>query len=129
LIPTETVTSRIAKLKSHCNRTTLPIAWVALVDGQVAGTAALRTHDLDSRPDLIAWLGGVFVRAEFRGRGVATELCRHVEQKAYELGTRQLYLFTIDQQSLYTRLGWQVLHPTIWAGKSSVVMSKTLVAN
>lgn len=78
--------------------------------------AALRVHDLHGRDDLGQWLGGVYVRPESRRRGVASALCRVVEEKARELGFRRLFLFTLDRQSLYARLGWSVMESTVWKG-------------
>jgi len=78
----ETLEARIDKLMAHLNRDRLPIAWVAHANGQLLGTAALRVHDLEGREDLTPWLGGVFVAARFRRRGIGAALCRTVEDKA-----------------------------------------------
>jgi GNAT superfamily N-acetyltransferase len=121
----ETVDSRVRKLQQHMNRTLLPIAWVAHSEFEVFGTAALRVHDLDDRKDLTPWLGGVFVRPEYRNRGIASFLCRVVEEKAWSLGFNSLYLHTPDQQSLYVTLGWQFLEPASWRGYSTEIMIKT----
>ena len=124
ILPEETVTSRTAKLEAHLNRDALPIAWVAHAAGVVLGTAALRRQDLEGRDDLSPWLGGVFVREAFRGRGIATALCEVAETKAWSLGIDRLYLFTIDHQALYARLGWNDLQRTTWRGIESTIMFK-----
>src|SRR5216110_4034940 len=81
----ETPETRIKKLKTHLNRDTLPIAWVAHANGQLLGTAALRVHDLEGREDLTPWLGGVFVGSQFRRRGIGAALCTTVEEAARSL--------------------------------------------
>lgn len=124
VLPEETLESRTAKFRSHMNKNTLPIAWVAHCDGEVFGTAALRVHDLEGREDLTPWLGGVFVRPEYRRRGIASALCCLVEEKAWSLGFEALYLFTPDQQPLYARLGWRQWEQAIWHGLSSDIMVK-----
>jgi GNAT superfamily N-acetyltransferase len=54
-----------------------------LFDGDRAvGTAGLMRSDLESRPDLTPWLGGLFVEPAFRARGHATALVRQVEDFA-----------------------------------------------
>lgn len=128
VLPEETLENRIAKLQRHINRDVLPIAWVAHTDGEVLGTAALRVHDLEDRKDLTPWLGGVFVRSEYRRRGVATVLCRVAEEKAWALGFEVLYLFTLDQQSLYSRLGWRKFDRAIWRGFECDIMVKNKAA-
>src|SRR5438105_15729657 len=110
----ETPDVRIKKLKAHLNRDRLPIAWVAHANEQLLGTAALRVHDLEGREDLTPWLGGVFVGSHFRRQGIGTALCATVEDKARSRATRTLYLFTLDKQAVYSRLGWTLLGPCGW---------------
>jgi GNAT superfamily N-acetyltransferase len=109
------------------NREKLPIAWVAY-DGHTAlGTAALRETDLKGREDLSPWLGGVFVSPPYRGRGIASALCRVVEANAYERGISRLYLFTHGQESLYEHLGWSSQEQMLWHGQRCSIMSKVPV--
>lgn len=124
VLPEETFESRCAKLRSHMNRDALPLALVAHENGDVSGMAALREHDLDDHNELTPWLGGVFVRAQYRGRGIGSALCRAVEDKAWLMGCSVLYLFTIDQQRLYLRLGWQHFESAVWHGAKIDIMTK-----
>jgi GNAT superfamily N-acetyltransferase len=122
--PEENLKSRTAKLRFHMNDDELPIAWVAHSEDEVLGMAALRVYDLEGREDLSPWLAGVFVLPEHRRRGVASALCRVVEEKAWALGFEVLYLFTTDQQSLYSRLGWQPWQKGVWRGQPVDIMVK-----
>jgi GNAT superfamily N-acetyltransferase len=124
IMPEETIENRIVKLQKHLSRDTLPLGWIAHADGLVFGTTALRVHDLEDRHDLTPWLGGMFVRPEYRRQGVASALCRAVEDKAWSLGFDTLYLFTPDQQALYARRGWQKLEQVVWRGLLSDIMFK-----
>ena len=122
----KTPDARIKKLNPHMNRDHLPIAWVAHVNGQLLGTAALRVHDLEGREDLTPWLGGVFVGSPFRRRGIGPALCATVEEAARSRGIQTLYLFTLDKQAWYLRLGWKVLGPCVWHQRRGDIMSKGL---
>ena len=122
----ETPEARIKKLNAHMNRDQLPIAWVAHANGQLFGTAALRVHDLEGREDLTPWLGGVFVGAQFRRRGIGAALCVTVEEAARTRGIQTLYLFTLDKQAWYSRQGWTVLAPCVWHEQPGDIMSKGL---
>src|SRR2546423_3755967 len=122
----ETPRARVEKLKTHLNRDTLPIAWVAHANGQVLGTAALRVHDLEDREDLTPWLGGVLVDPLFRRRGIGEALCATVEDAARSRGIETLYLFTLDLQAWYSRLGWTPLGPCTWREQSGAIMCKHL---
>jgi GNAT superfamily N-acetyltransferase len=123
----DTLEARRGRLHGHLNRTHLPIAWVAHDQGVVLGTAALRGADLPGYEHLTPWLGGVFVLPEHQRQGIGTALCRHVESCAAQMGHAQLYLFTMDQQSLYKRLGWQHLLKASWQGVDADVMTKHAV--
>jgi len=122
----ETLEARSDKLKAHLNRDKLPIAWVAHANGEVFGTAALRVHDLEGHEDLAPWLGGVFVASRFRRRGIGTALCRTVEDEARSRKVQTLYLFTLDKQAWYSRMGWTVLGPCVWHQRTGDIMCKQL---
>jgi predicted N-acetyltransferase YhbS len=122
----EKIEARIKKLKTHMNRDQLPIAWVAHANGHLLGSAALRVHDLEGREDLTPWLGGVFVGPKFRRQGIGAALCAAVEDEARSRAIPTLYLFTLDKQAWYSRLGWTVLDPCVWQQRPGDIMCKAL---
>ena len=124
--PEETEDERAAKFRSYMNHDRLPMAWIAAECEEPMGIAALREHDLPGREDLSPWLATLFVRPEFRRRGVASALCRTAEQGARQLGVVQMYLFTVDKQQLYAKLGWRSLQKDRWMNHQVEIMSKTL---
>ena len=126
ILDEQTPRDRIAKLQTHLNRDELPMAWVAHAHGQLLGTAALRVHDLEGREDLTPWLGGVFVGSHFRGQGIGAALCATVEDEARLRATQTLYLFTLDKQAWYSRLGWTILGPCLWRQRPGEIMCKPL---
>jgi GNAT superfamily N-acetyltransferase len=78
---------------------------VALVDGEPAGSAALRRHD-----ETTAELKRMFVRSGYRRTGLGRRLLAASEQRAVELGYRRLILETGEKQpeamSLYVAAGY-----------------------
>ena len=122
----KTPETRLKKLNAHMNRDQLPIAWVAHANGQLLGTASLRVHDLEGHEDLTPWLGGVFVASPFRRRGIGAALCATVEDAARTRAVQTLYLFTLDKQAWYLRLGWKVLGPCVWHQRPGDIMCKRL---
>ena len=124
VFPEDTAEARLARLRTHLNHDVLPIAWIAHEDDVALGMAALRITDLEGREDLGPWLASVYTEPRFRGRGIASQLCRIVERKAADLGIAKLYLFTHGQESLYRRLGWAHLEPTTWHGHACSIMQK-----
>jgi putative acetyltransferase len=128
IAPEATWESRVERFRALENRDALPIGWIAHEGERAVGTAALRATDLEGREDLTPWLGGVYVEPSHRGRGIASLLCGVDERKARELGFRRLYLFTLDRQSLYARIGWRALEPAVWRGHAASIMVKDLQA-
>lgn len=118
------------RLAAELSRDRLPIVVVAAYDGVVVGTAALKRHELQARfPDLCHWLGGVYVSAAARGRGIAGALVRHVEQLAIDHGIAALHLQTERLDGgLYARLGFQPIEQIEHRGIDVLVMVKPLVA-
>ncbi|MGA7275956.1 MAG: GNAT family N-acetyltransferase, partial [Candidatus Udaeobacter sp.] len=72
------------------------------------------------------WLGGVFVGSHFRRQGIGATLCAAVEEEARSRGIQTLYLFTLDKQVWYSRMGWIVLGPCVWHQRSGEIMCKRL---
>lgn len=87
---------------------------------------SLKFHDLDTRPDLDPWLGGLFVLPEYRNRGVGTLLMDRATEEARKLNIAKLYLWTHTAERLYQKLGWQLVERTDYFGKQAVVMEMNL---
>jgi N-acetylglutamate synthase-like GNAT family acetyltransferase len=113
------------KLRTHLNRSAIPLSVVAISAGQPVGTASLMWTDMSSRSELSPWLASVFVAAEFRKRGIGSELVKAIEAISQTLQVQKLYLFTPDQAHFYTRLGWSVLEEMEYRGEHVVVMVKS----
>ncbi|MBN1812726.1 MAG: GNAT family N-acetyltransferase [Anaerolineae bacterium] len=100
----------------------IPETFVAMEDGVPVGTASLVAHDLAERMDLSPWLAAVYVAPEFRNQGVGSALVRAVMDETLALGVEELYLFTPDKMSFYSRLGWKVLEHREHHGTDVTVM-------
>jgi len=79
-------------------------------------------HDLDIRENLSPWLAEVYVRPEYRQRGIGSTLVRRVVREAERLGMQTLYLYTFDREVFYGRLGWAVMEQTEYRGKPITIM-------
>ncbi len=86
------------------------------------GMVSLKFHDMDTRPDLDPWLGGLLVLPEWRNRGVGMMLMHRATEEARRLNVPRLYLWTHSAEELYRKLGWQVVERTDYFGKEAVVM-------
>ncbi len=113
-------------LQACCTTHTVPQGVVLLEDGIPAGTATLDHADLDARPDLTPWLANVFISPNFRGRGHAKRIVRHIEAAAYAGGIERLYLHTENATALYAGLGWAEIGNEDYHGHKVTVMRKVL---
>lgn len=119
---------RSERLRQHLNRNSLPLALVAHDGEQALGVVALRLHDLDGQEDLGPWLGGLFVIPRARERGVGSRLCHAALEHALSLDIEELYLFTLDRESMYRRLGFRHHAAADWSGRSGTIMVQHLSA-
>ena len=87
---------------------------------------SLKYHDMDTRPDLDPWLGGLLVLPEWRNHGVGTMLMHRATEEARRLKVPRLYLWTHSAEGLYRKLGWQVVERRDYFGKEAVVMQTDL---
>ncbi len=87
-------------LKNSANRTKLPIALVALVDGDVCGTAALKMESVTSYPDYFPWLAGLLVAPEYRRQGIGEQLIAKIEKLAKQLGYKEIFVGTGEKSGM-----------------------------
>lgn len=109
-VPGRTLQDECERLARYCNADRIPLVMLALERGELLGAVTLRFRERESMAEREHWLGGVYVAAPHRGRGLAARLVAHALECAAALGVRQLYLQTeADDGGLYRRLGWQPL--------------------
>ncbi|GAK55678.1 acetyltransferase, GNAT family [Candidatus Vecturithrix granuli] len=124
LCPGSTVETFKKHLQENCRDNQVPLTLIALLDGDVVGTASLIEYDMDTRRDLSPWLASVYVIPAQRGKGIGTELVQAIVAKAKEFKIPKLYLFTPDKEHFYQRLGWQTQEHTEYRGHKVVIMCK-----
>jgi len=90
-----------------------PFILVAHKGNELLGTVALYLNELDSRPKLDIWLGSLYVKNNYRSKGIAKQLISKVIEKAKELGYKKIYLKTKDAQGYFEKQGWHHLESTI----------------
>lgn len=87
------------------------VALIAWISSGAVGFACLRVTPAVGSRELHALLTELYVRAEFRRRGVAGALVRAAEALAMRQGADALYLFTgrqnVGAQAFYERQGYE----------------------
>jgi len=72
------------------------------------------------------WLALVFTTPENRRKGYGTLLCEEIQNRARELGLKEMFLFTHTAESLYTRMGWDLVERVHVKDRNVAVMKKDL---
>jgi GNAT superfamily N-acetyltransferase len=124
LYPDRTLEDVRRVIGERTNKNRIPIALVAFEGEELLGTVCLKIHDMDTRLDLTPWLAGLYVSAPRRRQGIGAALVSAIEKKARELGVQQLYLYTPESESFYSRLGWRVREKVIYHGYQVTIMEK-----
>ncbi|RDL18714.1 GNAT family N-acetyltransferase [Pseudomonas jessenii] len=123
--PGDTLAARTERMRAACGKGAIPSVVVAIEDGRLLGGALLIDSDMKVRPELTPWLAGVYVKAEERGRGIASQLVKRIVEEAEALDVPELYLYTDAAQSLYARLGWEVVEEMVYENLPVTVMKYT----
>ncbi|WP_252036431.1 MULTISPECIES: GNAT family N-acetyltransferase [Vibrio] len=87
------------------------MAFVAHIDGELAGVLEVKLHENKNFLEYENWIGGVFTNPKHRSQGIATKLINKAKEFAKKAGMPQLYLqcesFNVE---LYLNQGFKPLH-------------------
>ncbi|MBF9002354.1 MULTISPECIES: GNAT family N-acetyltransferase [Vibrio] len=110
--PTGTLEKVIVDVKARSeNRDKLPLSYIGLQNGVLAGVVELKFREHKKYPEYEHWLGGVYVKSDFRKQGVAKAIIVKALSHADSLGISELYLQTEEKNvSLYAQFGFKELH-------------------
>jgi GNAT superfamily N-acetyltransferase len=94
---------------------------IAEVDSQVVGTASLRGA-WEAAPEIPPpWVGGLYVRTEFRGKGIGLALIDAIVDLAAADGEPVIHVSIYADPASYIRRGWRVIG-TVFAGDENVTV-------
>jgi GNAT superfamily N-acetyltransferase len=115
------------RLERSLNRDSLPLVILALENEQLAGVAELKIREMDIFPEKEHWLGGVYVPAENRRKGVGSKIIQQAIRNARGLGISTLYLQTERSDGgVYASLGWTPIDKASNHGLDVLIMENRL---
>ncbi len=122
LNPQRSFDERVAEMRQDLLGQVMPATFIAEEEGELMGSASLLVGDMSTHPELAPWLASVYVAAQYRRRGLGSDLVRHVMLHAQAHDIRRLYLYTPDQEQLYARLGWRIFSREPYHGTPVTIM-------
>jgi GNAT superfamily N-acetyltransferase len=122
-----TLEATIERMRQRLNRDRLPLGIVATDGPTILGAAQLKIREMDIYPQYEHWLGGVYVAAQARGKGLASRLAQEIAERAKEFDVQKLYLQTERLAGgLYARLRWKPIEQADYHGLRMLVMVREL---
>lgn len=115
-------------LQMRMNRDQMPITYVYMIEDYLIGSFSLKIREMETHPQYVNWLGSVYVRVEYRRKGIGSWLVREAEAAGYKFGIKQLFLYTYDQEAFYTRMGWRTIEHPQYHHRTVAVMTRELQA-
>ena len=113
-------------LREFLNKDQIPLTIVCLRDSEPIASASLKIQEMETHPQYLHWLGGVYVHPQHRNQGIGSHLVEYTANEAKNLNIEQLYLYTRNHEDFYTRLGWQVIVRPLYEGRVAIVMRRIL---
>jgi len=86
----------------------VPQVLIAKLNDDLAGIVSIWYNDLTTRQDLTPWLATLYVKKEYRDKGIGTLLQKKCIETAKGLGYTKIYLMT-DHENYYEKTGWKFL--------------------
>jgi GNAT superfamily N-acetyltransferase len=117
-------------LRTSCNHDKLPITLLAIYEGKVCGTAALKAESVSTHKHLTPWLAALLVAPAFRRRGIGEQLIAAIEEKAGQLGYKLIYVGTGEgsgtPESSLRKRGWEFVEKQPYFVSDVLIFQKTL---
>lgn len=98
----------IYRSKHSLNDKDIPQMYIAKYKEEVIGVVSIWRNDLTARQDLYPWMAALFVKEEYRNKGVGTLLQKRVIDETRKMKYKYLYLIT-DHENYYEKMGWEFL--------------------
>lgn len=117
-------------IKNSDSRTELPIALVAIFDGNICGTAALKMESVKTYPDFFPWLAALLVAPAYREQGIGEQLVIAIENLAKRLGYKKIYVGTGEKSGMsvatLNKRHWKFIDKSDYFISEAIIYRKSL---
>jgi len=93
------------------NRGKVPLTVIALKNEEFIGAVQLKLYENKCYPEYQHWLGGMYVKPQYRGQGISSVLIKQALIHALQVNVACLYLQCESHNiGLYQKHGFKFLH-------------------
>ena len=104
----------------------MPYTVVALAEAEPLGSCCVIENDCIHRPQYAPWVAAVYVRLDFRRRGIASMILREAASIAARARVNTLFIDCLALTApVYEKNGWEI-HEREVGDKESVVMLRRI---
>ncbi len=118
----ETITRR---LQRRLNTDKAPLTLVGFLENEVVASASIKIREMETHPQYKHWLGAVYIKPDYRGKGLGSQVVNHSVSIAANIKISHIYLYTHSHESFYDRLGWRTIERPFYHGRQVVLMMKS----
>jgi GNAT superfamily N-acetyltransferase len=109
-------------LRTHTRKDIVPYTVVAFAEGSPVGSCSVIENDCVHRRQYAPWVAAVYVKPEFRRRGIASMILQEAASVASRTNIAGLYIDCLATTArVYERNGWRIYEREV-GDKDSVVM-------
>ena len=113
-------------LRTHTKLDTVPYSVIALAEGEPVGSCCVIENDCIHRPQYAPWVAAVYVRPDFRRRGIASMILHEAASIAARARIKGLFIDCLAvTASVYEKNGWAIYEREV-GDKESVVMLRKI---
>lgn len=116
----------VSWLQTHSKVDTVPYSVVALAEGEPVGSCCVIENDCVHRPQYSPWVAAVYVRPDFRRRGIASMILQEAASIAARAHIKGLFIDCLAMTArVYEKSGWSIYERGV-GDKDSVVMLRKI---
>lgn len=113
-------------LRTHSKLDTVPYSVIALAESEPVGSCCVIENDCIHRPQYAPWVAAVYVRPDFRRRGIASMILHEAASIAARGRVKGLYIDCLAVTAkVYEKNGWTIYEREV-GDKESVVMLRKI---
>lgn len=112
-------------LQQRLHQDRAPLTLVGFLEDGAVASASIKIREMETHPHYEHWLGAIYIKPNYRGQGLGSQIVRHTVAIATQLQINELYLYTHSHEDFYVKLGWNTIERPHYHGRTVALMAQT----